>query len=156
MDVHFAPADPAAAPAADLIEAMVVEVGALYGGRIDRAGLPTAGPEDLSPPGGGCLVGCLDGRPVAVGGVKGLPDGAAEIKRMYVVPELRGRGIARALLAALEDLARSLGYAVVRLDTGAHQPGARRLYETAGYAPVGNFNANPVAAWWGEKRLDHG
>jgi GNAT superfamily N-acetyltransferase len=153
MDLRFAPADPAAPPAADLIERMVVEVGALYGGRIDREGLPKAGPAELSPPGGGCLVGWLDGEPVAVGGVKDLGGGAAEIKRMYVVPEARGRGVARALLAALEDLARSLGHHVARLDTGEHQPGARRLYEAAGYAAVGNFNANPVAAWWGEKRL---
>ena len=52
---------------------------------------------------------------------------------MYVVPEARGRGLGRALLDALEALARDLGYAVARLDTGAKQPGAQRMYERAGY-----------------------
>jgi GNAT superfamily N-acetyltransferase len=154
MSLDFRPADPARPPASDLIEAMVVEVGRMYGGRIDREGLPKAGPAELSPPGGGCVVGWLGGEAVAVGGVKALPEpGHCEIKRMYVVDEARGRGVARALLGALEDLARSLGHEVARLDTGAHQPHAQRLYESAGYATIGNFNANPVASWWGEKRL---
>ena len=72
---------------------------------------------------------------------------------MYVVPEARGRGVAKALLVALEDEARALGYAIARLDTGPHQPHAERMYRDAGYADVGNFNANPFASYWGEKRL---
>ena len=94
-----------------------------------------------------------DGRPVAGGGVKRLDDRACEIKRMYVAPDARGRGVARELLPALEALARDLGYAVARLDTGAKQPGARRMYEAAGYRPVSDYNSNPYAAFWGEKRL---
>jgi GNAT superfamily N-acetyltransferase len=85
--------------------------------------------------------------------VKGLSDGAAEIKRMYVVPEARGRGIAQELLVALEDAARSLGYDVVRLDTGPKQPHAERMYRRAGYAEIGNFNDNPFASYFGEKSL---
>jgi GNAT superfamily N-acetyltransferase len=69
------------------------------------------------------------------------------------VPQARGRGLGWALLAALEDLARDLGYAVARLDTGARQPGARRLYERAGYRVVPDYNGNPYAAYWGEKAL---
>jgi GNAT superfamily N-acetyltransferase len=57
------------------------------------------------------------------------------------------------LLHALEDKARELGYQVARLDTGPRQPGARGLYESEGYVPVGNFNANPVANFFGEKPL---
>ena len=72
---------------------------------------------------------------------------------MYVVPAARGRGLARVLLAALEDAALDLGYTTVRLDTGALQPHAQALYESAGYRAIGNFNANPVATYWGEKRL---
>jgi GNAT superfamily N-acetyltransferase len=72
---------------------------------------------------------------------------------MYVAPDARGRGLGRALLAALEELGRDLGYAVARLDTGARQPGAQRMYERAGYASVPDYNGNPYAAFWGEKAL---
>jgi GNAT superfamily N-acetyltransferase len=69
------------------------------------------------------------------------------------VPELRGRGVARALLHELESVARRRGYAVARLDTGPKQVGARGLYESEGYAEIPDFNGNPVAAYWGEKPL---
>ncbi len=72
---------------------------------------------------------------------------------MYVVPEARGRGVSRELLAALEDCARTLGFLIARLDTGPEQPAARHLYESAGYVEIPNFNANPVATYFGEKRL---
>jgi GNAT superfamily N-acetyltransferase len=154
MEVTTVPADEP--PARDLIEAMVAEMEPLYG-RIDIPGMPTATSSDMGPPHGTFIV--LrddDGTPIAGGGIKRLGDGAAEIKRMYVVPTHRGRGVARALLAALEDAARALGYERVRLDTGPHQPHARALYESAGYVEIDNFNANPVASYWGEKRLSGG
>ena len=72
---------------------------------------------------------------------------------MYVVPTARRRGAARALLVALEGAARDLGYATVRLDTGPRQPHAKALYAASGYVEVGNYNGNPYAAYWGEKRL---
>jgi GNAT superfamily N-acetyltransferase len=61
--------------------------------------------------------------------------------------------VARALLGELERRARALGYAVARLDTGPRQPRAQRMYERAGYVPTENFNANPVASFFGEKRF---
>ena len=72
---------------------------------------------------------------------------------MYVVPAERGRGVARQLLAALEEHARTLGYLVARLDTGDRQPAAQHLYGSAGYRTIHNFNGNPVASWFGEKPL---
>jgi GNAT superfamily N-acetyltransferase len=150
LDVRTVPAD--RPPATDLVEAMVVEVSEMYG-RIDVPGAPSATPGDFSPPSGTFLV-IYDGEtPVAGGGVKRLDDGACEIKRMYVVPEARGRGLGRVLLEALEDAARSLGYAIARLDTGPQQPEAQAMYERAGYRPIGNFNNNPFASFWGEKAL---
>ena len=71
---------------------------------------------------------------------------------MYVVPDARGSGLGARLLDELEALARDLGYAVARLDTGAKQPGAQRLYERAGYVAIPDFNGDAHAAWWGEKR----
>ena len=139
-------------PASELLEAMIDELTPLYG-RIDVPGAPSASPEDFAPPNGVFIVGHEGGEPVCCGGVKRLPDGSCEIKRMYVVPQARGRGVAKELLAALEDEARALGYTVARLDTGPHQPHAERMYRQAGYADIGNFNANPFASYWGEKRL---
>ena len=72
---------------------------------------------------------------------------------MYVVPAARRRGVARALLRALEDAARERGYAFVRLDTGPLQRGAMALYASEGYTEIGNFNANPIATYWGEKAI---
>jgi GNAT superfamily N-acetyltransferase len=150
IDVRTVPSD--AEPATALVAAMVDEVSQLYG-RIDVPHAPSATPADFAPPGGAFVVLYDDGTPVAGGGVKRLDDEACEIKRMYVVPDARGRGLASRLLVALEDEARRLGYAIARLDTGPQQPAAQAMYERAGYAPIGNFNANPFASFWGEKRL---
>jgi GNAT superfamily N-acetyltransferase len=139
-------------PASDIVEAMVVEVSEMYG-RIDVPGAPSATPADFAPPGGAFVVLFEDGAAVAGGGLKRLDERTCEIKRMYVVPSARGRGLAKALLEALEDEAHRLGYTTARLDTGPKQPAAQAMYERAGYAPIGNFNANPFASFWGEKAL---
>ncbi|MEA2219154.1 MAG: hypothetical protein QOJ35_1780 [Solirubrobacteraceae bacterium] len=141
-------------PAATLVQGMRDEIAALYDGLdLDGDDMPKAGPGELGPPGGTFVVGVRDGVAVCCGGVKRLPDGACEIKKMFVVDAARGRGVARALLTELERRARALGYDVARLDTGPRQPRAQLMYERAGYRPIENFNANPVASFFGEKRL---
>lgn len=141
-------------PAATLVQAMRDEMAGLYEGlELDGAQMPKAGPVEMGPPGGTFIVGYQDDVAVCCGGIKRLPDGACEIKRMYVVESLRGRGLARELLAELERRARDLGYGVARLDTGPRQPRAQRMYERAGYVAIENFNANPVASFFGEKPL---
>lgn len=140
-------------PASNLLAAMVAEIEELYEAQVDAAGSPTATPAEMREPSGTFLVGFEDGEAVCCGGVKRLSDDVAEIKRMYVLPHARSRGIARALLVALEHAARALGYRRVRLDTGARQPRARVLYERAGYRPIPDYNANPLASYWGEKEL---
>ena len=138
-----------------MIAAMVAEMAVLYDGLdLEAPGMPKAGPAELGPPGGVFLVGYRDGVPVCGGGLKQLPDGGCEIKRMYVVPEARRTGVARALLAALEDAARGMGYRVARLDTGSRQQHAIAFYEASGYRRCHNFNDNPAAAFHGEKQLD--
>ena len=152
VQIEFRTADPARPPASELLAAMVAEMNELYG-NIESPGMPTATPADLAPPDGAFLLGFHDDEPVCAGAIKRIAPDAAEIKRMYVVPAARRRGVARALLRALEDAARERGYAFVRLDTGPLQRGAMDLYASEGYAEIGNFNANPIAAYWGEKRL---
>jgi putative acetyltransferase len=72
--------------------------------------------------------------------VMGSP-GEAEIKRMFVVPEARGLSIGRRILAALEEIARSEGVRVVRLETGVRQPEALGLYRSCGYVERGPFGS---------------
>ncbi|MEJ7798013.1 MAG: GNAT family N-acetyltransferase [Solirubrobacteraceae bacterium] len=141
-------------PAAMLVQGMRDEIAALYDGLdLDGPQMPKAGARELGPPGGTFVVGFEEDVPVCCGAIKRLPDGACEVKKMFVVASVRGRGVARALLGELERRARDLGYAVARLDTGPRQTRAQRMYERAGYAPIENFNANPVASFFGEKRL---
>ncbi len=152
-DIVFLACPPGEPPAKGLIEAMYREMVDLY--RVPegtRMGVPLD-PEELGPPGGVYLVGWAGGRSVAGGGLRTIGPALGEIKRMYVAPEWRGRGVSRLLLLALEDAARALGHERIRLDTGPSQPAARHLYESTGYVSIGNYNDNGHAAFWGEKVL---
>jgi GNAT superfamily N-acetyltransferase len=115
-------------PAArDLLAAFASEIASLYPGWHPGVG-PTANPEEFVPPSGGFVVAYAGGLPVGCGGVKRLDDHCAEIKRLYVAPEVRKSGVARLILRRLEQLAGESGRAVVRLDTGDRQPGALALF----------------------------
>ena len=99
-------------------------------------------PADFAPPRGLFLIAYLDGRAVGCGGwrVHDGPEGPeAELKRMYVSPAGRGRGVARAVLAELERTAAQAGYPRMVLETGTKQPEALALYRSAGYAEVPRF-----------------
>ncbi|GAA4896476.1 GNAT family N-acetyltransferase [Actinomycetospora straminea] len=153
--MEFRPGRSDASPGRELLAALNALLDAQYPGRAARPGSVTT-PEEMAPPRGRFLVGYAGGRAVAIGGVRPLgPEGTdvAEIKRMYVVPEARSQGVGRALLAALEDAARELGYARVRLDAGAEQRHSRRLFADAGYRPIPPYNTNHIAVFFGEKDL---
>ena len=104
-------------------------------------------PAHFAPPQGDyLLVYDADGQPVASGGWRaqdssepGFTDGDAELKRMFVVPEARGRGLARVLLAELEASATAAGRRRMVLETGQRQPEAIALYGSCGYTPVPGF-----------------
>jgi drug/metabolite transporter (DMT)-like permease/GNAT superfamily N-acetyltransferase len=104
-------------------------------------------------PRGTFLVVYQDGDPVACGGIRALPDGAAEVKRMYVMPGARGNGVGMRLLAELESQARRLGYERLRLDTAQALTAAQALYRNAGYHEIDDYNGNPAATHWFEKTL---
>jgi GNAT superfamily N-acetyltransferase len=95
---------------------------------------PTA--EQFDPPGGVFLLANADGRAVGCGGIRRWGPGMGEIKRMYVDPAARGRGIGRTILLGLEAAAGDRGYRSIRLETGTPQPEALRLYEAAGYVRI--------------------
>lgn len=133
LDLREEPYD--APVAAALIETLQQEYVERYGGPDDSP----VQPEEFGPPHGRFLVGYLDTMPVAMGGLRRLDPTTVEIKRMYVAPEHRGRGLSRTVLAHLEDLARTLGAQRVVLETGMKQPEAMRLYETSGYERIEGF-----------------
>ncbi|MDA3628016.1 GNAT family N-acetyltransferase [Saccharopolyspora oryzae] len=108
---------------------------------------------DFVPPAGAFLVVRVDGRVLGCGAVRTEPDGVGEIRRMWISPELRGRGAGRALLAELEEQARQLGCDRVRLDTAAELREARALYDSAGYREIPAYNDNEYARHWYEKAL---
>ncbi|MYX96894.1 GNAT family N-acetyltransferase [Streptomyces sp. SID486] len=115
-----------------------------YGDGGDATALAAA---DFAPPRGVYLIAYDEqDRPVATGGWRsqddngeGNEDGDAELKRMYVVEGMRGRGLARRMLAALEEDARRAGRVRMVLETGTRQPEAIALYVSSGYVPCGKF-----------------
>jgi GNAT superfamily N-acetyltransferase len=88
-----------------------------------------------------------------LGALRRLDPATAEIKRMIVVAEQRGKGIGRLILSDLERRARGLGCATVRLDSAALLTEAIDLYRTSGYREIPPYNDNPHAELWFEKRL---
>jgi putative acetyltransferase len=101
------------------------------------------------------LVARERGRALGCGAfVLGEP-GQAEMKRVFVAPAARGKGVARALMEALERDAAKLGVTLMRLETGIKQPEAIALYRKFGYAergPFGSYQPDPLSLFM-EKRL---
>lgn len=97
-----------------------------------------------------------DGDGVAIAtGALALNDGWAELKRMWVVPQARGRGLSKALLVALETRARDAGITWLRLETGIANHEALGLYERSGFVrigPFGDYRPDPLSVFM-EKRL---
>lgn len=85
------------------------------------------------------VVAYWDHQPVGCGAFRAFDPETVEIKRMFVQPAFRGRGIAGVVLSELETWARELGYARCVLETGQKQPEAIRLYQKSGYALIPNF-----------------
>jgi putative acetyltransferase len=140
-------ADPSAPEALRLIRQLWEELGALY----PEVNGPPFSPNDIVGERTAFVVACWQGEPAGCGAFQPISDeesDMAEIRRMYVEPSLRRRGIAHAILAELERLARECGYAVARLETGLRQPNAIRFYETSGYRriePFGRHRGDPLS-----------
>lgn len=95
---------------------------------------------------GGTAVGCAAVRPIS--------DEIAEVKRMYVRPELRRNGVARRLMSTLEQIARNGGFREIWLETGLPQVAAIRLYEQLGYTtipPYGDYKDEPDSVCYAKR-----
>lgn len=142
-----------------LVADVQAEYTVLYGSPDETPLDPTV----FDPPRGRFFVGYDADRPVATGAWRDRPDvtdlgleRAAEIKRMYVAPHARGRGLSRVVLAHLEESARAAGHDGLVLETGTLQPAAVALYTACGYVPVagfGHYRDAPESVYLG-RRLD--
>ena len=125
------------ATAQKLIAELMNDLAERYG---EADGTPVAGCE-FDPPDGGFLVAYLDGQPVGCGAWRSHARSGevAEVKRVFVRSEARKRGLARSIMAALEEDARVHGRKRIILETGTGQPEAIALYEALGYERIPNF-----------------
>jgi len=135
------------------LNAYFAELAERFEAGFDPARSIPAEDRELTPPAGLLLVATLHGDPVGCGAVKFHPGAAAEIKRMWISPAVRGLGLGRRMLAGLEDRAREAGARTTRLETNRALTEAIALYRTCGYREVPAFNDEPYAHHWFEKAL---
>jgi GNAT superfamily N-acetyltransferase len=154
-DITFDVADPRSQGALWAMRRYFAELDDRFPGGFDTGDALTADAGALEPPSGVFLLASIAGdeKPVGCGGLQTIGEGVAEIKRMWVDPSVRGRGVARRLLAALEGHARGAGFEVVRLDTNSRLPEAVALYRSAGYREIDRYNENPYPDHFFEKAL---
>jgi GNAT superfamily N-acetyltransferase len=151
-DVRFVAADPAAAESQAALRSYLAEIA-------DRIPGGNAGPDDaravddFRPPAGVFLIASDRGVVVGCGAVRALEPGVGEVKRMWIDPSRRGRGLGSRLLDALEDAARALGYQRLRLDTHELLVEAIGLYEAHGFRRIDRYHDNPDPTHFYEKHL---
>ena len=151
--VEIREVDPAGPDARQCLRSYVAELNERWEAGFDPAAGVSAEPHELTPPAGCFLVAYLYGEPIGCGGVKHLPGGPSDIKRMWVSPAARGLGLGRRLLHELEQRVRDSGATVARLETNRVLAEAIGLYRSEGYVEVEAFNDEPFAHHWFEKPL---
>lgn len=116
-------------------------------------GPPASDLVDLVAPSGAFVVAVRGEEPLGCVGVRELPGGEVEVKRLFVSSRARGLGAGRALLTWCEEWARARGSSGLVLDTHGSLTAARALYLSAGFVEVERYNDNPHAQHWYAKRL---
>lgn len=125
------------------VQLLVAELQQVYLQRYGRQDISPIDAAEFDAPHGIFLLAMVDGQPAAMGGWRQHSStdrtAAAEVRRMYVSPGFRGKGLARAVLGELEKTARDSGFRQMILETGVVQPEALQLYRTSGYREVPDF-----------------
>ncbi|HEY6399365.1 MAG TPA: MarR family winged helix-turn-helix transcriptional regulator, partial [Solirubrobacteraceae bacterium] len=152
--VTFAIEDPATPDARRCIEQYLSELNARFEAGFDPSRSIPAEAQELVPPAGALVIARLRGKAIGCGALKFHAGEPAELKRMWIAPEVRGLGLGRRLLLELERHARDAGARVVRLETNRTLTEAIQLYRSCGYREVPAFNDEPYAHHWFEKPLD--
>jgi GNAT superfamily N-acetyltransferase len=94
---------------------------------------------EAKPPQGIIYILEVDGKVAGMGALRKLEEGIAEVKRMFIRPEYRGRGYGRKMLDRLTEVARDFDYSILRLDTAEYMFTARHIYESAGFKARGPY-----------------
>jgi putative acetyltransferase len=131
--------------AASLIQALNAELSAQY--PEEGANHFRLDASEVAEERGAFLVAYMGDEPIGCGAIRRLDDGSAEIKRMYVAPHLRGRGVGRSLVAALEAEARRLGAKRLVLETGDRLREALALYAKFGFERIPSFGEYVTSPW---------
>jgi GNAT superfamily N-acetyltransferase len=100
--------------------------------------------DKFMPPKGRLLLGYVDAQPMGIACLKTLTDSIGEIKRMYVRPQARKRGLGRELLNQLLEEARQIGYVRVRLDSARFMAEAHQLYHTSGFREIEAYEGSEI------------
>jgi GNAT superfamily N-acetyltransferase len=138
------------ADALRLFRELWAEVDRLYGNELP-SGSTLAGMES---PRATFVIAREDDTAIGCGALQPLRDHIAEVKRLYVAPDHRGRGIARQIMHALEQHALEHSFSAIWLETGLRQPGAIRLYESLGYTRIagfGDYKDDPLSVCYGKQ-----
>lgn len=151
--VQISAADPSSQDAQWCIEQYFTELGQRFETGFDPARSRPAHAHELVPPDGLLLVAYLREEPVGCGGLRFYENAIGEIKRMWVAPQVRGLGLGRRLLEALEHEAREARMTTLRLETNRALLEAINLYRDNGYQEVAAFDDEPYAHYWFAKRL---
>lgn len=130
--------DPFSEDAGQLIDELTSEIARRYDFQMDGKG--AFSPGEVTVDKAGFYLVYLAEEPVACGALRPLHGNEiAEVKRMYVKPGFRGRGLAKLVLETVEQAASDFGYKKIWLETGDRQPEAINLYESAGYRRIENY-----------------
>jgi GNAT superfamily N-acetyltransferase len=143
--------DPASAEARWCLRQYFDELDRRFETGFDPAASRAADDREMAALLGAFLVASVDGEPVACGGVKTIAPGVGYLKRRWVPAGVRGLGIGRRMLEALEGEARALGHTTLRLETNRALQEALQLYRSAGFIEVSPFNTDPYGHHWMEK-----
>ena len=150
--IKFEEIDPRSEPARYCLEHYYAELARRFetGFEVSLSRNPDA--TDMTRPRGSFIVAFSDGLPIGCVGLKGGKD-YAEVKRLWVALSARGLGLAKRLMTAIEDTARQLGIATLRLDTNRALPEAIALYRKSGWTEIDRFNDDPYPDFFFEKHL---
>jgi DNA-binding MarR family transcriptional regulator len=151
--MRFAVEDPGTPDARWCFEQYFAELEKRFDGGFDPARSNPLDARELRPPNGVLLIARLREMPIGCGALQFHQDAPAVLKRMWIAPSARGLGAGRRMLQELEQYAREAGVAVLRLDTNRNLTEAIALYRRLGYVEIDNFNNEPYAHYWFEKRL---
>lgn len=142
--------DPTSPAAQAALAAYFAELNRRFPGGFDPG--PPADPMLYRPPQGAFLL-AMGAEPLGCVAITRDGPARAEVKRLWVTPAARGQSLARRLMDAVEDAARTMGLRHLRLDTNSTLTEAVALYTRLGWAPIPRYNDNPYAHHWFRKSL---